>query len=582
MLFKTSCRYLKRIEKTKKRLEMMDILQALFLKLEKEKDSEQFKKVVYLMQGKLYPDWHGKPELNMAKKLAIKAISLSTGASEKRIIGIMKKFGDLGTSIAYIKIKSKQATLLNDRNPLTISEVYDSLVQIAEYSGSDSQAKKIRLLAGLLTRSTTTEAKYIGRFIDGKMRLGMADLTIIDSVSRLKSEDDAQQKEFKHVIERAFNIYPDLGTIVSKFFSKGIDYLRKMQPQVGVPIRSMLAQRLESSEGFLEKLGNKFAAEYKLDGERVQIHKNAESITLFSRRQENITKQFPDVVQHVKDYIAPTTVILDGEIIAIDPATGEIRPFQVLMQRKRKHMISEKVAEVPAAIRVFDVMFHEQESTLDVPYLKRREILEKSILDVEKQKVILPVTQKIIDSHDELVNFYHEAIQAGTEGLICKSISKESVYQPGARGWLWIKLKSLKGGKLPDTMDLVIIGANWGEGRRSGKYGNFLVAALDKETGILKMVTRIASGMSDELADFFYKNLETTKEKPSNVMSNETPDVWIKPEIILEITGDDVTNSTQSSIGYSIRFPRILRIRKDKSIDEITTVDEIISMAINK
>ncbi|MHA1372183.1 MAG: ATP-dependent DNA ligase [Promethearchaeota archaeon] len=578
MLFKKFCHYLIKIEKTSGRLEMQKIFQSIFKENMKEGNDFIHDKIVYFCQGKLYPSWVPKPELNMAKKLAIKAISQAIGTHPKQINNLVHKTGDLGSAVAYIMKKSKQTSLLGHREPLLVSTVYNTLVQIANYTGNDSQMRKIRTLASLISRCDPIEAKYILRFIYSKMRLGIADISMIDAISKLLAPDEEKQAEYRRIIERAYNIYPDLGFVLKTAFIHGVEKLKNMQPTIGIPIRSMLAQRLESSINFMEKLGDSFAVEYKLDGERIQIHKKDDDITFFSRRQEIITAQFPEAVNYVKKYVVPNEIILDGEIIAVDPQSGKIMPFQVLMRRKRKHDIDKKVKEVPTQVHVFDVMLCDGRSTLDMPYLERRKIVENSIRDIDKQSLITPVRQKIVNSYKELVDFFNEAINAGTEGLIAKSIAKESVYKPGARGWLWIKLKSLEQGKLPDTIDLVIIGANWGEGRRSGQYGTLLMAALNDKTGNFEMITKTASGMSDELAEYFFKNLEKIADKPKNVRSKEKPDVWVKPKIVIEITGDEITESQLSVTGFSIRFPRILRIREDKSPKDITTVSEILAM----
>lgn len=579
MLFKRLCGYLAKIEKTSKRLEMMDIFQALFREGMNNDEGDIYDKIIYICQGKLYPDWLGRPELNMAKQKAIKAIARAIGLKTSSITKVNKKTGDLGKTINYLmKKKGKQSTLLEQRKDLTVLEVYRALEAIANFSGTDSDEKKVRGLTSLLLKCAPIEARYVARFIDSKMRLGVADLTMLESIARMLAPSEAEQAEYRSIIERAFNIHPDLGLVIKKALLEGIDSLEAMNPEIGIPIRSMLAQRLESSADFLEKHGGPFAAEYKLDGERMQIHKNGDDVTLFSRRQEIITPQFPDVVEYIKKFIKAKGIIADGEVVAINPETKKLDKFQVLMQRRRKYGIEEKVEEIPTRVYLFDVMLHEGQSTLDLPYLKRRALIEASITRSPAQDKLVPVPQKIIHSHEELINYFNQAIDDGTEGLLTKSIRDDSVYQPGARGWLWIKLKSLSRGKLSDSMDLVIIGANMGEGRRSGYYGTLLLAALNEGTGKFEMVTKTASGMTDETAEYFFKNLKPLESQLKGVVSNEVPDQWVEPEIVVEIAGDEITDSSQSAIGVSIRFPRILRIRDDKAIEDITKVKEILNM----
>ena len=569
------------MEKTTKRLEIMAIFQELFKQADLYDENKQpiHDKIIYLCQGKLYPDWRRKPELQMAKELAKRAIAL-TGPRLETVNDVFKKVGDLGTAFGILKQQidenSTQSTLYKTERVLTVSEVYNTLVQIANYSGVVSQKKKISMLSGMLSRCEAQEAKYIGRFIDSKMRLGTADLTMIEAIARMLAKNENEQSINREIIERAYNIYPDLGTVLKTVMLEGIDAMKRFQPKLGVPIRSMLAQRLDSPEEFLPKHGGEFAAEYKLDGERVQIHTRDKKVMLFSRRQEVISKQYPDVVNSVMNYITAKSAILDGEIVAIEPGTGKLMPFQLLMRRRRKYGVDEKMEEIPTRVYLFDVLLLDGKSMLDTPYLERRACLERSVST--SQDKILPVPQKIIKSYPEFVDFFNQAIKNGTEGLLTKSTKPESVYQPGARGWLWIKLKSLQRGKLPDAIDVVIIGVNWGEGRRAGQWGTLLVAVNNEDTGSLEMLTRVSSGMDDEKAEFLFKNLKTIPTCPRNVKSTETPDKWVEPDTILEIVGDEITESPNTIIGYSIRFPRIVRIRDDKGVDDITTAAEVLSM----
>lgn len=581
MEFKKFCSFLAQMEKTSKRLEIMAVIQDLFRQDLLDEDGEPIHdKIVYLMQSRLYPDFLMKPELQMAKELAKRAIAQATGFKAQTVNEVFKKAGDLGTAFAILKQKGTQSTLFTAEKSLTVSEVYNTMVQIANYSGADSQVKKIRMLSGLLSRCGAQEAKYIGRFVDAKMRLGSADLTLIEAVARMFAKNEDDQPACREIIERAYNIYPDLGHVIKTAFLEGIDVLKAFEPQLGVPIRCMLAQRLETPEEFIEKHGGAFAVEYKLDGERLQVHKHGDEITLFSRRQEVITSQFPDVVENMLKFIKATDVILDGEVVAIEPGTGKLKEFQILMRRRRKYGVDEKMEEIPTRVYLFDVLYHEGKSMLETPYLQRRELLEQIIDTDTQQDKILPVPQKIVSNLDELVEYFNQAIADGTEGLLTKSIKEESVYQPGARGWLWIKLKSLQRGKLPDSIDVVVIGANWGEGRRASQYGTLLVAVKNEDSGDFEMLTRVSSGMDDEKAEFFLNNLKVIPHCPKNVRSNETPDMWIEPNTVLEIVGDEITESPNTGIGYSIRFPRIVRIRDpdDKGPDDITTVEEVLSM----
>ncbi|MBN2150414.1 MAG: ATP-dependent DNA ligase [Candidatus Lokiarchaeota archaeon] len=581
------------MEKTSKRLEIMSIFQEIFTRDDLVEGNKEHvhDKIVYLCQGKLYPDFLGRPELQMAQELAKRAIAQATGFSPKTVSDLLKKSGDLGNTFGLLKQKGTQSMLVSHGKDLSVLDVHAALVQIAGMSGADSQTKKVRALAGLLGRCSPVEAKYVGRFVDGKMRLGANDLTMIEAIARLRTSGEgrgadgldaetlkADQAANRAVIERAYNIYPDLGLVIKTALLDGIDALKRFQPQINIPIRSMLAQRLDTLEEFPAKHGGSFACEYKLDGERMQVHKRGDEVALFSRRQEIITSQFPDVVDSIRRFIVAKEIILDGEVVAVDRGTGRLMPFQILMQRRRKHGIEEKSEEVPTRVYLFDVLFLEGKSMLDAPYLERRAAMEGAIAHAPPQGKVVPVPQRIVSTLDELTAYFNQAIKDGTEGLLTKSIKPESVYQPGARGWLWIKLKSLRRGKLPDSMDLVVVGANMGEGRRARQYGTLLVAARNEDTGTFDVVTRVSSGMDDEKAEWFLKNLHEIPQPPPHVRSGETPDKWVEPSIVLEIIGDEITDSSSTIVDFSIRFPRIIRIRDDKSPDDTTTVGEILAM----
>lgn len=601
------------MESTTKRLEIMAIFQELFKQDDLFEGNHEpvHDKIVYFCQGKLYPDFVGKPNLQVAQELAKRAIQKSTKHSFERINAVLKKTGDIGKAFYILKEKMPQKSDMTrflekhlNTQDLTITDVHAALIRIAGMSGQDSQGDKITALSTLIGKCDPLEAKYIGRFVDGKMRLGANDLTMIEAIARLvatpsrvrgsamasgqqvappspdqdSEEIKAEQSKNREIIERAYNIYPDLGHVIKTALLEGIEPLKQFKPQINIPIRSMLAQRLDTLEEFPAKHGDTFSCEYKLDGERMQAHKRGNDVTLFSRRQEIITSQFPDAVEYIKRYIRANEIILDGEVVAVDKTSGKLLAFQVLMQRRRKHGVEEKSEEVPAKFYAFDVLYLEGKSMLDVPYLERRAALIDAIVHDPPQDKVVPVPQRIVSSLDELVAFFNQAIKDGTEGLLTKSTRPESVYQPGARGWLWIKLKSLQRGKLPDSMELVVVGANMGEGRRARQYGTLLVAARNEDTGTLDVVTRVSSGMDDEKAEWLLKNLVAIPEAASNVRSGETPDKWIDPAVVLEIIGDEITGSSSTVVGFSIRFPRIIRIREDKSPDDITTVAEILSM----
>jgi DNA ligase-1 len=335
-----------------------------------------------------------------------------------------------------------------------------------------------------------------------------------------------------------------------------------------------LASRVPYDE-IIEKLGIPFIAEYKLDGERLQIHKNQNDVLLFSRRLLEISEQYPDVIEKVRTKIGVENAIIEGEVVAMDPFHEKMLPFQVLSKRRRKYNIEEMKKEVPVTLFLFDLLKIDNNAYYNKTLPERREKLEEIVKEDEEIRL---VKSKEISSTDELVDFFNEARENGTEGIIAKSIKEDSIYQPGNRGFLWIKLKGLVGGKLKDSIDVVLIGAFYGRGRRSGVWGTYIGAVYDEEEDIFRAFTRISSGWTDEVVEALMEEMEQYRmeTKPNNVVCEDTPNVWFRPKLVIEIIGDEITKSEKfASLGYSMRFPVFQRIRRDKGIKDITAVKEI-------
>jgi DNA ligase-1 len=409
-----------KIEATTKRLEMTDLLVELIKKTPKE----LIDKVVYLTQGKLYPDFV-KLEIGVAERLAIKALARASGRKESEIEEDLKKSGDIGETAQKFIANKRQVTFF--QQPLNVQRVYETFDKMARASGSGAVDTKISLLAGLLADATPKEAKYIMRTVTGNLRLGIADMTVLDALAIAYGGG----KEARELIERAYNISSDLGRVAKVVAEKGLGGIKKFQVIVGEPIRPMLAERLSSPEEILEKLGGKCIAEYKYDGERIQAHKKGSEVMLFSRRLENISDQYPDAVELVNKHVLAKDAIIEAECVAIDPETGEMRPFQELMHRRRKYGIEKAMEEYPVSLFMFDALYVDGKDLTLEPYPVRRETLEKTIRESERVKVAKYI---ITDDVKELENFFLEAIENGCEGLVCKSIAEDSVYQAGARG----------------------------------------------------------------------------------------------------------------------------------------------------
>ncbi|MEM2718504.1 MAG: ATP-dependent DNA ligase, partial [Candidatus Bathyarchaeia archaeon] len=469
------------------------------------------------------------------------------------------------------------------RKPLTVERVYQILDKIAKATGEGSMDLKVNLLAGLLADATPKEAKYIIRTVTGKLRLGIADMTILDALAIAYGKG----KGARDVIERAYNISSDLGKVAKALAEGGLEAIKSFHVSVGNPIRPMLAERLSSPAEILEKLGGKCIAEYKYDGERIQAHKSGSSVTLFSRRLENITSQYPDAAELIRDHIKAEAAIIEAECVAVNLDTGEMMPFQELMHRRRKYDIEKAAKEYPVSLFAFDVLYVDGKDLTLEPYPVRHRVLEEIVEQGERFQI---AKYLVVDNIDDLERFFEEAVEAGCEGLVCKSLSNDAVYQAGARGWLWIKYKRDYKSEMTDTVDLVVVGAFYGRGRRAGTYGALLLAAYDHDNDTFKTVCKCGSGFTDEDLQNLPKMLEPYRinHKHPRVDSNLEADVWFLPKMVIEVIGAEITLSPihtcakdliRKGSGLAIRFPRFTgKYRTDKSAEDATRVDEIVEM----
>ncbi|MEM2883006.1 MAG: ATP-dependent DNA ligase, partial [Nitrososphaerales archaeon] len=389
----------KKMEETTKRLDLTSYLVELF----KATPTKILDKVVYLTQGKLYPDYMGV-EIGVADKLALRAIVNITGLSVERVEEYYKQKGDIGTVAQDLLTSKKQQTLFSE--PLTVERVYSTLDKIAKTTGSGSLEIRLAHLQSLLNDATPLEAKYLMRTVTGKLRLGIADYTVLDALAVAFTGD----KENRIYLERAYNISSDLGSVAKTVAEEGLEGILRFKIQIGKPVRPMLAERLESAEAIVEKMGGECAIEYKLDGERLQIHKLGEDVNLFSRRLENITAHYPDAINLVKKHIKAKEVILDGEAVAINEETGEYLPFQEIMHRRRKYGIEEAMRQYPISLNLFDILYLEGEDLTQKPYFERRKILEKVTEKTERINVVPAITTA---DPNKIEEFMQQAILDG-------------------------------------------------------------------------------------------------------------------------------------------------------------------------
>ncbi len=547
-------------------------------------------KVVYLLQGKLWPEWTDLPELGVAEKTLIKAIALATNSRESDVENLYKKLGDLGKAAEQLKSKTASkggmgllAFIPTEKvEKLTVLKVYNTLARIALATGEGSRDIKLKLLAGLLSDASPKEAKYIVRFAEGRLRLGIGDATIMDALAIVYGGG----AHARPIIERAYNLRADLGNVAKVVAEKGIEALKGIKPEVGIPVRPMLAERLSSPVEILKKAGGKALVEYKYDGERAQIHKKGQKVWIFSRRLENITRQYPDVVDYTLKHLKADEAIIEGEIVAYDPDTGDLRPFQELMHRKRKHDIHIAMKEYPVKVFLFDLLYADEVDYTEKPIVERRKKLEEII---EPSEVFKIAEYIITDDPEELEKFFLKAIGDGVEGVVVKALHGNAIYQAGARGWLWIKYKRDYKSEMIDTVDLVIVGAFHGRGRRGGTYGALLMAAYNPDKDVFETVCKVGSGFTDEDLAKLPEMLEpyVIDHKHPRVVVKMEPDVWVTPALVAEIIGAEITLSPihtcamdkiKPGVGISIRFPRFIRWRPDKGPEDATTSHELVEM----
>jgi DNA ligase-1 len=568
------------IESTTKRLEMTEYLVELF----KKTPPELMDKIIYLTQGKILPDYKGI-ELGVADKLALRAIAFATGYQDKFAEQRMIETGDIGLVAEELVSKKKQKALFSEK--LDINKVYQSFFKIANVTGNKSQDLKFKLIAELLHDSEPIEAKYLVRSLTGKIRLGIADMTILDALSiAFATKEDHDQ------IENVYNLYPDLGTLGKILSQEGLAGIDKFHITVGIPLRHMLAERLSTVEEIFEKLGGKCAFEYKYDGLRIQAHINPDKISLFSRHLEDITSQFPDVQTILRDALSVESAILEGECVPINLETGELLPFQMVSRRRgRKYEIESAIEEFPIKLLLFDCLYSEGEDFTNKPLLTRREKLSSII----KQNPRVELSNIIITSEkSEVDRFFEKSLNDGSEGLMAKSINDDSSYRAGSRGWQWIKYKREYKSEMTDTVDLVIVGAFAGHGRRAGVYGALLMAAYNKTEDTFETICKLGTGFTDEMLEQIQTKLNDYRleQKHPRVNSEMKANFWIEPRFVLEVLGAEVTFSPihtcafgrlKSDAGMAIRFPRYTgRWRDDKSPEDATTSKEIIDLYKNQ
>jgi DNA ligase-1 len=566
LLFADVAAVFDQIEKKSGRLEMTDILASLLRRAEPAEIGE----LVYLMQGILAPPYEGI-DLGLGERFAIAAIASASGYTTQEVERDFKKSGDLGDTAEALLSRKKQTAL--STTEMGVGYVYGAMMRIAKASGPGSQEHKIKYLVEALNNATPLEGRYLVRFVIGSLRLGVGDPTILDALSVAKSGD----RSLREKLERAYDVCADMGYVARLFYEDpaGIDSFR-VQPFK--PLMPALAERLSSPEEIIGKLG-KCGVEMKYDGFRLQCHKSGGAVELYSRKLERMTSMFPDVVEAVSA-LKPEKLIFEGEALAYDVKRKRYFPFQQTMHRRRKHGIEAASEEFPLNLFVFDVLYVDGKDMTNEPYRKRRKAVER----IFKGKILKPSGCQVIATAERLRDVFRESLSEGLEGIMAKDL--DAPYTAGKRKFAWIKLKKSYG-KSVDTIDGVIVGYYLGQGTRAQfEFGGVLVAVYNADSGRLETVAKVASGFSEEEMQDMRGMLEKTRtgSPPPNLDCRIEVDFWVEPRYVVEVAFDEITESPNHTCGmhggkgYALRFPRIVKLREDKTIREITTTDETVRM----
>ncbi|USG99379.1 ATP-dependent DNA ligase [Thermococcus argininiproducens] len=546
MLYKELAELYKRLEKT-----TLKTLKTKFVSdfLKSVTKPELLEIVPYMILGKVFPDWDER-ELGVGEKLLIKAVSMATGIKSEEMENSIKDTGDLGESIALALSKRKQKSFFSQ--PLTLERVYNTLVKVAEASGAGSQDRKLKYLANLFMDASPEEGKYLARTILGTMRTGVAEGLLRDALA------DAFKVKVE-LVERAYMLTSDFGFVAKVAKLEGNEGLAKVEIQVGKPIRPMLAQMAANVREALIEMGGEAEFEIKYDGARVQVHKDGDNVVIYSRRLENVTKSIPEVVERVKKTLKARKAIVEGELVAVGEG-GRPKPFQYVLRRfRRKYNIEEMIEKIPLELNLFDVLYVDGKNMIDVQFMERRKVLEKI---VNSNEWIKPAENLITKNPEEAEEFYHKALELGHEGLMAKRL--DSVYEPGNRGKKWLKLKPTM-----ENLDLVILGAEWGEGRRSGVLSSFLLGAYDPVRGDFVPVGKVGSGFTDE------DLIEFTKMLKPLIKKEHGKEVELEPKVVIEVAYQEIQKSPKYESGFALRFPRYISLREDKGPEDADTIQRV-------
>jgi DNA ligase-1 len=556
---------LDQMEATNSRNELVRILSEVY----GASSVDELKPITYLIQGRLAPFFE-PVEIGLGERLLITAIAGAYSVPKEEVTKLNRQTGDLGVTAQRLAPDAKS------KSP-SVVEVHQRLSKIAAAGGAGSQQEKLDGFTSLLGDMDAVSAKHLVRITLGKMRLGIGDPTVLDALSFAKKGD----RSLRPVLEAAYNRTSDLGLIARTLWDEGERGLDALKVAAGHPLRPQLAERLPNPEAVIKKLGT-VGVQPKYDGLRVQIHKNASEVSIFSRNLESMTEMFPELVAAASS-LKVKSVILDGEAIAYDPDSEEYVPFQETTARRRKEGIQEMAARVPMRAFVFDVMFRDGSDLTPLPYERRFEIVKELL---RKSDTLIPAPLTTTDSAEVLTRELLDNISRGLEGVVAKRL--DSPYQAGARNFNWVKLKRNTSGQLNDTIDVVLLGSYRGKGKRAEfGAGALLAGVYDSDKDQFVTISKLGTGLSDQGWREIHERLAKLEvaEKPARVSSNFVPDVWLEPAVVVEVLADEITPSPRHTAGmsgdqpgFALRFPRIVSIRTEKKPEDATSVREIREM----
>lgn len=566
-----------KLESTTKRLEKTFYIAELL----KNTNAEYIQQVVLLLQGRIYPKW-SEQEAGVSNRLILKALNIATGISVDEIEKQWKDAGDLGIVAEKITTVKQQSTLFAAE--LTVNKVFENLKKLSETEGQGAVDRKVKLIAELLTSASPVEARYIVRTVLEEMRLGVGEGVIRDSIVwaffgdklnikydreandlAFTDEERAKYANYAEFVQEAYDITNDFSAVAKTAKEKGLLGLTDIQLEVGKPLKAMLYQKAKDMDDAFECVGRPAAFEYKYDGFRLQLHRSGDKIMLFTRRLDNVTRQFPDVVEAIKNNIKSDNYILDSEVIGIDQKTKKWLAFQNISQRiKRKYDIHQMAKDIPVMVNVFDAMQVNGKNLLKSPFKERREAIQSIVAELPEKLSI--AKQIVTDSFEKAQEFYQESLKMGNEGIMAKNL--EAPYKPGSRVGYGVKIKPVM-----ETLDLVIVGAEWGEGKRASWLSSFTIACIDSDGNFLE-VGKVGTGIKEKPEEGVSFEMLTNLLKPL-IIAEKGKEVRVKPSVVIEVDYEEIQKSPTYSSRFALRFPRLISIREDRAPEEISTLEQV-------